>query len=521
MNNPSSNDDTEVALRYHELTKHSEEKLAREPHFLDWSNHPQPFKLYREVESVILPADPETLVHGTPPALEAITLSGADVSVKERSESTLDLSRLARVLYLSAGITKHKRYPGGSTYFRAYANTGGLYHIDLYIVTGDLPDLPAGVYHFGAHDFALHRLRVGDYRSVITQATGSHPRIAGAPVILVSASTYWRNAWKYRERTYRHCFWDAGTLHANLIAIAGAEALQPMVVLGFVDSVVTELVGLDVEREGALTLVPVGESIPDSRPATPLANLSLETLPVSRSELDYPLIREIHAASSLASGADVSVWRGRTSEPYSRAAVGEVYPLRPKATTELPAVSLAEVIRKRGSTRVFDRARTLSYDTLSTVLNRATRGIAADVLQPTGGTLLDLYLIVHGVEGLTAGTYYYRRQQEELELLRHGEFRGLAGRLSLGQELAAAAAVNIYSMCSLPAVLGRFGNRGYRAAQLEGGIIAGRMYLAAYAQGFGATGLTFFDDEVTEFFSPHAAGKSAMFLIALGHPQRR
>ncbi len=61
-----------------------------------------------------------------------------------------------------------------------------------------------------------------------------------------------------------------------------------------------------------------------------------------------------------------------------------------------------------------------------------------------------------------------------------------------------------------------FGNRGYRAAQLEGGIQGGRMYLAAYAQRFGATGLTFLDDDVTAFFSPHAAGKSVMFLTALG-----
>ena len=45
-----------------------------------------------------------------------------------------------------------------------------------------------------------------------------------------------------------------------------------------------------------------------------------------------------------------------------------------------------------------------------------------------------------------------------------------------------------------------------------------RMYLAAYAQHFGATGLTFFDDEVIEFFSPHAAGKEVIFLMALGRP---
>jgi hypothetical protein len=68
----------------------------------------------------------------------------------------------------------------------------------------------------------------------------------------------------------------------------------------------------------------------------------------------------------------------------------------------------------------------------------------------------------------------------------------------------------------LPAIIERFGNRGYRAAQLEAGIIGGKLYLAAYAQRLGASGLTFFDDEVTRFFSPHAAGKSVMFLVALG-----
>jgi nitroreductase len=65
-------------------------------------------------------------------------------------------------------------------------------------------------------------------------------------------------------------------------------------------------------------------------------------------------------------------------------------------------------------------------------------------------------------------------------------------------------------------ILERYGNRGYRAVQLEAGAIGGRMYLAAYAQRLGATGLTFFDDDVIQFFSPHAAGKSTIFLVALG-----
>jgi hypothetical protein len=67
-------------------------------------------------------------------------------------------------------------------------------------------------------------------------------------------------------------------------------------------------------------------------------------------------------------------------------------------------------------------------------------------------------------------------------------------------------------------LLERFGNRGYRAVQLEAGIIGGRMYLAGYAQHLGATGLTFFDDDVVNFFSPHAKHKSAIFLLAIGKP---
>ncbi len=52
-------------------------------------------------------------------------------------------------------------------------------------------------------------------------------------------------------------------------------------------------------------------------------------------------------------------------------------------------------------------------------------------------------------------------------------------------------------------------------AQVEASIMGGRLYLGAYAQRLGAAGLTFFDDDVTEFFSPHAEGKSVMFLVLI------
>jgi nitroreductase len=105
--------------------------------------------------------------------------------------------------------------------------------------------------------------------------------------------------------------------------------------------------------------------------------------------------------------------------------------------------------------------------------------------------------------------------------LKEGKFRGEAYHLGLEQELPADACVDIFFLADLKPILEGYGNRGYRAVQLEAGAIGGRMYLAAYAQRLGATGLTFFDDDVINFFSPHAKDKSAIFLLAIGKPLKR
>lgn len=136
-------------------------------------------------------------------------------------------------------------------------------------------------------------------------------------------------------------------------------------------------------------------------------------------------------------------------------------------------------------------------------------------------TLTAPYLVVNAVDGLESGTYVYHRGAGALEQLQSGTTRDEASVLALHQELGGDAAVNVYFLADLPMLLERLGNRAYRAAHLDASITAGRLYLAAYALGLGASGLTFYDDEVTAFFSPHAAGKSVMFLIAIGVPGRR
>src|SRR5258706_6850922 len=142
---------------------------------------------------------PRALGQTLAPPLEVVASTG----VAFTAERSPDLARLASILYYSAGVTKHRTYPGGELYFRAAACAGALYPTEVYVVCGDIDGLEAGVYHFNPGDFALRRLREGDLRIVLAQATGGDSRIAGAPVTLLFTSISWRSTWKYRDRAYR------------------------------------------------------------------------------------------------------------------------------------------------------------------------------------------------------------------------------------------------------------------------------------------------------------------------------
>jgi SagB-type dehydrogenase family enzyme len=526
-----NNVNTEAAGNYHEATKHSYTSVRTNPHFLDFGNQPLPFKIYPALEPSRLPAE---VRQAGVAALSAIAGS-IPAQTPVQPNTAPDLEAVAQLLYLSAGITRQRKYSGGEIYFRAAACTGALYEVELYLVCGDvcgdLANLQAGVYHFAPAEFGLRRLRAGDYRSVLVEATGGEPAIAQAPLTIVCTCTYWRNAWKYQARTYRHFGWDNGTLLANLLAVATALGLPAKVVCGFVDATVNGLLDVDPQREVAFSLVALGyDSGLSAQPAPPsqtaprvladVSPLGLETVPLSRDEIDYPLMREMHAASSLDSAAEVAAWRGRT--PLGSTGVTDLPPpagpivrLQSISDAEMPRDPIEQVILRRGSSRQFART-PISLTQLSTMLDRATRGIPADFLDPMGSQLNHLYLIVHAVEGLESGAYVFHRDRLELECIKQGNFRDQAGYLGLEQQLPADAAVDIFFLADLRRILQRFGNRGYRAVQLEAGILGGKLYLAAYAQRLGATGLTFYDDDVTRFFSPHAEGKSAIFLVALG-----
>jgi SagB-type dehydrogenase family enzyme len=543
-----TDDGTLSAVEYHEETKHTPRSVRSTPG-LNFENKPTPYKRYTDLPTVDLPA-PGELPPIETPALEAVTVEervppGRDPFWSQQED--IGRETIGALCFYAAGITKEIELRNRTAEFRAAACTGALYHVNLYLVCDDLADLDAGVYHYDPRTHSLDILRKGDYRGVLADASGGERNrraeepddggegspVGTAPVTVVTTSEWWRNAWKYRDRTFRHAFWDSGTVAANLLATAHARGLPASVCLGFADSPVVELLGLDPTDEAPLELVPVGggDSAPRPESVDPLAP---ETAPLSPNPREFPAIYRAWRGGTLPTGERAVDWRetARSTAPVGvrKAGDGPRVDLEPVDRETASKRPLDGTIRRRGSCRAYDREE-VSSRKLSTVLDRAVRGTPLDVRGVSAGSgdgatgrslsFCDCYLLVNGVEGLDPGSYQFHPDEGALELLQRGEFREEAGHLALNQRLGADAAVCTYFLSDVEAVTDALGDRGYRVAQFESALTAGRLYLATYAhRRLGGTGLTFFDDVVTDFFAPRATGQTPMFLYTMGRPAR-
>lgn len=490
------------ALRaFHERTKHSPRSIRETSHFLDWANQPSRLKEYRALPIQALPPFRPTGI----PCHRAVAASASP-----GGDASLDVEGLSYLLFQAAGVSRTVRAPLGEFRFRTYASAGALYPNEVYVVAGEVKGLDPGVYHYAPERHGLRRLRAEDARGGLG-LVGESPGAA----TLVLTGIPWRTSWKYQARGFRHLFWDAGMMLANLLAAAAARGVRARVLLGFVDEAVNTTVGVDGREEFALAVVPLGRGV--SPAPIDLPPLALEVEPVSPQPFLDPEIETAHAATVLASEDEVAAFRqgaARAEAAPAGTARETPAPSSPVGPSPLPEDLLStdpleEVVRRRGSSRRQARAAFPARE-LGAILGRALAGLPADWLVEAMG--LEALVVASALEGLPPGVHRFL-PDGRFAVLREGSFRGDAGYLCLEQRLAADAASVTFLLADLDRYLSTLGGRGYAAAQLEGGIAAGRVYLGAYAQCLGASGITFYDDEVRRFLD---TGREPMLVVVAG-----
>lgn len=379
----------------------------------------------------------------------------------EVAPSELDLAHLSRLLHLCAGVVRTSPRPYGTYLFRAAGSAGGRFPLEVYVAVPEEASLPAGVHWYHPEDHALVRV-------------GPPPR-GDAPAVIVTGIP-WRTGWRYRERGYRHVFWDAGTMLAQLLAAAASSGIRPALYSTFPDRAVAALVGADRVHELPVAVVSLGDGRPALEATGPAATGEVDAAPV-----ELPLVTPAHRAGE----------RDSLGAPWPEGDPVEV-------AGEGAGTPLEQVILARGSQRLMDPSRSLPESVLRTSLGVALRGV--DVPH---------FAAVHAVDGIAPGVY---RWPDLSKPVRAGDLRDELYRACLDQGLGSDAAFVVISATRVS----ELDDRAYRDAQLAAGVVEGRLHLLAYALGASASGMTFVDGAIPELLGEPLDG---LLFTCVGVPE--
>ena len=501
---------------YHEETKYHEREMRKFQRQIDWNAQPPPYKEYATEKKVdLLPYLP---FHHNP--LNGEPLASLDTEVVD----PFGLNEISRLLYFTHGVTAVLQYTSGQTlHMRAAPTAGGLYPTEIYLATRGISALSDGIYNFLAKEHALVPAWEGDFWDAFERHCLGHEAIGQSQMLLVLTAVYQRSAWRYQERAYRRILLDTGHILGNLALYAPKEGFVPCPIGGFVDTSLNRLLFLEEAAEGVLAVValPRRDEIDPDHILWRAPAASHRRAPLAH---HTTLHLELHRASSILPEALAAVTPTSTAEETldvsERTDAQDVIVLPPV----IPGIAdkIEQTILRRRSTRAFT-GEAFFLDEMASILNFAYLPDPAASPALFAPALLETYLIVQKVIGLSAGAYRLASHgaPEGMRLTRlvGGDFRAQTQHFCLGQELARDAAVVVVHVAHLKVALAQYGDRAYRYLHLDAGHIGQRLNLAAVYRGLGASGIGgFYDDEVNGLLGL-SLDHIVVYITTLGRPQ--
>ena len=171
-------------------------------------------------------------------------------SVREFRDAPLALDDLGQLLWAAQGITDRSG-------FRTAPSAGALYSLEVYVVAGNVQELPSGLYHYIPSRHALRQIADWDKRQALGRAAYDQPSITEAPALLALCAVYERVTGKYGDRGLRYVHMEAGHAAQNVYLQAVSLQLGTVVLGAFDDRSVKGVLNL-TGRETPLSLMPVG-----------------------------------------------------------------------------------------------------------------------------------------------------------------------------------------------------------------------------------------------------------------------
>jgi SagB-type dehydrogenase family enzyme len=174
-------------------------------------------------------------------------------SVRHYARGSPALAEVSQFLWAAQGATD-------AAGLRAAPSAGGLYPLEVDLVSGQVGGLESGVYRYDPGSHSLDRRVSGDRRSELCAAALSQSSVGEAPAVLVISAVYEGTLRKYGERGIRYVHTEAGHAAQNVCLQAVALKLGTVHIGAFQDERVAKVLELKTD-ERPLILLPVGKAV--------------------------------------------------------------------------------------------------------------------------------------------------------------------------------------------------------------------------------------------------------------------
>ncbi|RAQ94247.1 SagB family peptide dehydrogenase [Thermogemmatispora tikiterensis] len=523
-----SNQDREIGLRYLQATYYGLPELFAEGQGEEgMPGEPLKFKIYRGVPHYPLN---QRLPLSLGDLRRALASQGQDTHCGAGPRS-LDDQTLSCLLYYSYGFSRHDsgldaRWP----FHRLVASARCFFPAELYAWLPASAPIPPGFYHYDNLHHSLAALRQGDYCAVLSAALGCE--LTDSLGVLFVSAYFWKNAFRYRNFSYRLCSQEVGMVVGNILLVCGVLGIAARVHYQFLDRVLIRLLGLEDGEESpfAAVVLSPAESEREATKTLPAPAVSAEALlreiapiapaHVKLSALDRERCQkllEIDQHSRLESGAELAV-----SLPPATSSCDQALP-----TLEAPApwpeeLELVQALYQRSSGDVFflPLYRSVSRAAFWEIVRYSLAPYASDL----GGVdrrrpALELFLALNNVADVPAGIYRLCGSCGALHVV---EQRAVAAQI---QAIHSTPAVNCgsapfvaYPVASYGALSAALGNRAYRIMNMECGLVAQRLSVLSAAFGLVARcSDSYHLDRCAELLHLRERVETPLFLIAFGY----
>lgn len=517
----------EHIFHYHEATKHHFHKFANSLGYLNWENQPNPFRIYKNCQTIQLP-----FLEQEPSAQHA------DLYLRYHNPLLpFTFINISAMIELSLSISAWKSLSTSKWALRINPSSGNLHPTESYWILPALDKLHAGIYHYNP---LLHALAL---RATLPKSwTNEWKNHYGSEGFFCALSNiYWREAWKYGERAFRYCHHDTGHALAAISFAANLMGWQVTYLSAVHHNTLEQFLGFDQtqwvpgETENADLLCWIhpheiqiqAKDLPQIL-ISQFSELNFQGTPEPLSKEIYPW--DIIETVSEASHKSSTLKNQNYFSNFSALSIPD------------SSLTATQIIRQRRSAVDFDPALSIMsrehfMACLSATLPRANCApFDVELIEPS----VHLFIFVHNVTDIVPGLYVLVRNTNHdqelrthihphfvwkivqdsfpLYLLQPGNFRKDAMTISCQQNIAGASAFSLGMVARFREIIE---TAPYIYPQLfwETGMIGQVLYLQAEAYGLRATGIgCFFDDALHQICGFQDNTFQSLYHFTIGYP---